>query len=423
MRIWIYKLSEPTPWDSKNFGERKYRYSMLVDALAQAGHEVVWWTDDFNHYAKERGHRFGRDHFEVVANGISVRWIHSPGYVRNISFRRFSDHRIVAKKMLDDAKNWPRPDIILGAMPTDTMCSVSIQLGERYGVPVVLDVRDQWPDIFYSQIPKIFRPGVWLFTRAMVSRVRRAFESASAVTGNTEAFVRWGLNKAGRFKTPLDRAFPVGYEKLEAAKSSTEAAETFWRRFGIERSDGVLKVCFLGAFSKMYDFKPVFEAASLLLDEKRRIKFILCGAGEKLESLRHRRPALSNVVLPGRVSGEQLRFLLGASDLSLAPYIDDKNFRDNIANKPAEYLAHNLPVLSPIRGLLTELLEQYDCGRVYENGTDLAMIIRLFQDNPQFLNKSKKQAGVLFNEKFDAREIYREFSHHLERIWENSTKK
>ena len=423
MRVWIFKLSEFTPWDIQRYGERKSRYSLLAEALVADGHSVMWWTDDFTHYAKERGHRFGKDHFEEVDSGITVRWIHSPGYERNVSFRRFADHRIVARKMLSDAENWPRPDLILGAMPTDAMSSVSIQLGERYGVPVVLDVRDQWPDIFYSQLPKIFRPAMWVFTRAMDSRVRGAFESATAVTGNTAAFVGWGLNKSGRFKTPLDRAFPIGYEKQHQTQSSTESAEVFWKGMGIERDDDELKICFLGAFSKMYDFEPLFEAAALLLGEKRRIKFILCGAGEKLESLRNRSQALSNVVLPGRVSGEQLSFLLGVSDLSLAPYIDDKNFRDNIANKPAEYLAHNLPILSSIRGLLTELLEHYDCGRVYEDGADLAMIIRSFQDDPQFLNKSKKQAGTLFNDKFDARVIYREFSQHLESIWKQSTKR
>lgn len=422
MRLWIYKLSEFTPWDVVRYGERKSRYTLLAEAMAAAGHEVIWWTDDFTHHAKERGHRFGKDHYEQVTPYIGVRWITSKGYAKNVSVGRFRDHQNVARKMLDDAGNWPSPDLILGAMPTDTMSAVAVALGERFDVPVVLDVRDQWPDIFSSQIPKIFRSLLWVLTRKMQKRVEGAFCRATAITGNTDAFVNWGLKMGRRDRSNLDQAFPIGYMKSLDVNFNVASAEKFWNSHQVFADDGVLNICFLGAFSNMYDFDPIVLAADILEEESAKVRFIMCGAGENLIKLRRKTRHLSNVVLPGRVAGDELRYVLEYSDLGIIPYIDHENFRGNIANKPAEYLAYNLPILISIDGVLTDLIQEYGCGNKYENGKHLAQKIWAFLDDDGRLEAFQKRAGVLFSERLDAKKIYSNFAKHLGTIYEETNR-
>lgn len=414
MRIWIYKLSEFTPWDIERYGERKFRYTMLVEALVANGHEVVWWTDDFQHFKKEKGHRFGKDHSEEVASGITVRWIHSPGYKRNVSFRRFFDHRFVATKMLSDADNWPKPDLILGAMPTDTMSAVAVQVGAKYNVPVVLDVRDQWPDIFFSQLPAIARPMIWALSRNMERSVRDSFSKATAVTGNTDAFVDWGLRKGNRTRGNLERAFPIGYSKSSNEDYDAATGKQFWQKYTLGADDGSFKICFLGAFSKMYDFAPLLQAARELLPDKKPVKFILCGDGPDLNRVQKAAEGLPNIILPGRISGNEIHALLNMSSVGIIPYIDHDNFGSNIANKPAEYLSADLPIFISIGGVLTDLLEEYECGSQYETSKEFIKKIRDLRDNPEELEKHREGANRLFSEKLDADKVYEEFARHLE---------
>ena len=414
MRVWIYKLSEFTPWDISKYGERKFRYTMLAEALVEAGHEVLWWTDDFQHFKKDEGHRFGGDHYENVSRGIAVRWVHSPGYSRNVSRRRFRDHRIVADRMFKDADNFPKPDLILGAMPTDSMSAIAVKVGEKFGIPVVLDVRDQWPDIFFSQIPVVARPLIWALSRRMDKSVRDSFSKATAITGNTDAFVDWGLEKGGRMRSDLERAFPIGYSKSSNSGCVAASGKQFWQGYGLEVDDGTFKICFLGAFSKMYDFTPIFGAAREMVSDQGAVKFILCGDGPDLKRLRKSAEDLPNIVLPGRISGDEIHSLLKMSSVGIIPYIDHDNFGNNIANKPAEYLSADLPILISIGGVLTDLLEKYECGGQYRGRLDFVDKVRELRDAPDVLRGQREGARRLFSEKLDADKIYKDFATHLE---------
>jgi len=50
MTVWINNPFDFLPGE----GARPQRYGLLCRALAQAGHQVVWWTSDWNHMAKVR---------------------------------------------------------------------------------------------------------------------------------------------------------------------------------------------------------------------------------------------------------------------------------------------------------------------------------------------------------------------------------
>jgi glycosyltransferase involved in cell wall biosynthesis len=416
MRVWIYKLSEFTTWDVRQYGERKFRYAMLSDALVNAGHEVLWWTDDFQHFKKEKGHRFGKNHSEQVSPRITVCWVHSPGYMRNNSLRRFKDHHIVAKKMLADVDTWPKPDIILAGMPTDTMCEVATRVGSKYDVPVVLDVRDLWPDIFFSQLQPMLRPLAWLFTRKMNNRIKNCFSKAISITGNTEAFVDWGLEKGNRNRTGLDRAFPIGHLQSDGNGYEIDRVEKFWKDQGVTKDNESFKICFLGSISKMYDFAPLLTAARELFGDGYPVEFILCGEGPELHQIKKASAGLSNIILPGRLAANEIDFLLKISSVGIIPYIDHNNYRNNIANKAAEYLAASLPIFISIRGLLTELLSDYGCGNHYRNSFELVSQIRLLSDTPQLLRSYRENANRLFLEKLNAKKIYNAFSKHIENI-------
>ncbi len=414
MRIWILKLSEPSPWDVAVHGGRPFRYSFLSRALVSKGHEVVWWTDDFQHFRKHDGHRFGRDHREEVLTGLTMRWIHTPGYARNVSLRRFRDHKLCARRFERQAGRCPPPDLILSSMPTDTMCIAATRLAHRWSIPVVLDVRDLWPDVFLTgHLPGLLRPLLWLLTRPTDRRVSKAFSKATAIVGNTPEFVQWGLQKAGREATALDSGeFPVGYQIPETCAEAEDAARKAWRARGVDTDRPALRAVFLGAFSSMYDIETILAVARQI----RQIQFVLCGDGPDLDRIRREAAGLSNVVLPGRVSAPEVQVLLTCCSVGLLPYVDVPNFRMNLPNKPAEYSAHALALLSSIPGRMGQYIEQYGCGHVYSGRSSLAEILRAYVSDADLLERHGRQSHKLFQDVFDAANIYPRMVAHIELV-------
>lgn len=411
MRIWILKASEPTPYDAQVRGSRLFRYGMLTQRAVELGHEVVWWTDDFDHFHK--AHRFGEDQQVEPYSGCVVQFIHTPGYEKNASPSRFLDHKILARRFEEMADAHARPDVILAGMPTDRFCVSGVRVGRRYGVPVVLDVRDLWPDVFYQQVPAALRPLLWLVARSFDRRVRWAFARADAIIGNTAPFVEWGLEKAGRSWGATDRVVPIGYRAPKLTDEQLARGHAFWREQGVRPEDGVFTICFFGSVGPMYDFEPVLEAARTLRGDQKPVRFVLCGKGSQLEALRQSAAGLDSVFLPGWVNVEQIASLMQMSHLGLAPYRDDPNFRMNLPNKPAEYLSASLPYLIGIDGVMHDLVREHQCGQRYGSAEGLVRAVRTYRDDTDRLSRESRNAYQVYRQQLDAQVVYSDLVEHL----------
>ena len=68
------------------------------------------------------------------------------------------------------------------------------------------------------------------------------------------------------------------------------------------------------------------------------------------------------------------------------------DYQLSIPNKPIEYLANNLPILSSLKGELHKLIESNFIGYNYDNGIQLSKIInaQLLEKNMEDLIKNTK---------------------------------
>jgi len=394
------------------------RYGMLARKAVELGHEIVWWTDDFDHFHKK--HRFGEDRKIEAYSGCTIQFIHTRGYERNASLSRFRDHRILAQRFERLAGLHVKPDAILAGMPTDHFCVSAVKIGKQYGIPVILDVRDLWPDVFYRQVPVPLRPMLWLATRSFDRRISWAFARADSIIGNTEPFVKWGLKKARRCWRPADKVVPIGYQEPTLSGKEWADGYEFWREHGVRPDDGVFTICFFGSMGPMYNFQPVLKAARSLQDDEIPVRFVLCGKGDQLGVLRRKARRLKSVLLPGWVNQGQIASLMRMSHLGLAPYRDDPNFRMNLPNKPAEYLSASLPFLTGIDGVMHDLVRKHVCGQRYTSGEQLASAIRSYRDHPTRLKQERQNARRLFQEMLDADIVYADFIAHLDSLVEKS---
>jgi len=407
MNVWLIKIGEPVPV-GEAANDRLYRTGALAHFLAARGHQVTWWTSTFDHSRKK--HWFEDDATLRPQAGLEIRLLHGCGYRSSLSLARMRDHRQIGRKFAQAAAaHTARPDVIVVALPTIELSLEAVRYGQARGVPVVVDARDMWPDIFVDAAPKAARPLARWLLGPLFRRAREAFAGATAIIGPTEGFVAWGLERAGRERTDLDLAFPFAYESEAPSADAISRAEVYWEEHGVTASGGPPVACFVGTLGRQLDLETVINAAHRLAAANAPWRFVICGLGDRLEDYREQAGDLPNVVFPGWVDQAQIYVLLRRATVGLDPLPDRYDFLVHINNKAIEYLSAGLPIVStPARGVLADLLVHEGCGASYNYGDaeGLARLLTGILGQPERLAAMRREAQRLFDERYTAKEVY-----------------
>jgi glycosyltransferase involved in cell wall biosynthesis len=413
MRIWLINAGEPTPIDEDRF--RLRRMGILAQMAADEGHDVVWWTSTFFHSIKRQ--RFDRDRAVEMSPNCRIHFIYAPPYTKNVSPARIRNHLHLGRRFAAWARREPVPNVILTSLPILELSDAAVRYGREHCVPTVLDVRDLWPNIMLDLIPSWSRFVGRLALAPYFRMAHRACSGATAIWGNTEEFVRWGLKCGRRQPTPLDRHFPFGYAPLTLSNDESAEADRFWNELGIGIDPAVPVVCFFGAISHQFDFDTVLDAARQV-QAVRRVQFVLCGGGESIERYRHATRDNPDILFPGWVNAKQIWSLMARSSFGVAPYVESPNFINNLANKPIEYLAGGLPVLCSLsQGPLFRLVTQEKCGIPYGgSASTLSQAIISTLACPQNYESLVANARRVFSQNFEAARVYGEMLSHLKAL-------
>lgn len=378
---------------------------------------MVWWTSAFDHIRKI--HIAEADTAIEHDNGLQLRLLRGCGYHRNISFRRYIDHVQIARKFAAAAETQATPDIIVAALPPIDLCLACADYGLRHRVPVVLDMRDMWPDIFAEAVPRPMRGLARLLLFPLVRQAQLACRRATAITGLTDQFVDWGVSRAGRIRRPLDHAFPIAYDDSPVPPEALMAALQFWRQHGVTPGDARRTICYFGNVSRQLDLHHVISAARATNSSGLPARFVLCGDGERLSDYRTSARALDNVLLPGWVDKAQIQALMRCSAAGLDPLPDRYDYLATINNKAVEYLSGGLPILSsPKRGVLHNLITQHQCGATYEAGDvmELTAVVTRLQRQRDWQQFLASNAHRLYRAQFLAQAVHSEMTNYLQEV-------
>jgi glycosyltransferase involved in cell wall biosynthesis len=404
-KVWLIPPGEPLPIDGP---VRLLRYGVLAEMLEDAGHEVTQWGTTFAH--SEKRQRSSRDKRVVLSNRHTIQLMRTGGYKKNRSLARLRYLRAEARAFARCAQLAPPPDIILVSMPSPGTCQAVLDYAVPLEIPVVIDVRDLWPDIFVDMVPAPLAPLLRFALRPAYRANREIFERASAITAISEQYLKWGLLHAGRDQRDTDRVFPMGYPALTVSDADRAIADQLWEERGVEPDSFVCS--FIGTISPHFDFEPVIRAARSMRD----VHFVICGDGDGLARLQRVAGDLDNVFFPGWVDAAQILSLMEASDVGLAPYAE--NAKMSLPNKVFEYFFGGLPVISSLRGELESLLELHQCGLVYDptRPDDLLSKLRSLAADRVGVVEMGKRARRLYEDRFSADLIYSDLIRYLEGI-------
>jgi len=407
VNVWLIQVGEPLPIDEPT--PRLMRTGQLAQKMTECGHQTTWWTSAFSHQMKKM--RSVGDHIVNHRSGsYRLKVVPALGYQRHLSLRRWADEKFVARKILRGASREDRPDVIIASLPTLAGVHVAARLARRFECRLIIDVRDLWPDILVEKVPPGLAPMARLVVKVMRMRLSVAMKVASAIHAPSEDFVKWGLALTSREQTKYDRDFPLAYADLSIEQPAFPQAEPL-----ISGSDTQRKVAvFVGTLVPQFNFEVLLDLARLMTD----VDFVICGAGPLYDTLLAESP--TNMKLRGWLGAAELKQVLNAADVGLAPYVSTKDFEGNIPNKIVEYLACGLPIVTSIQnGPVVEILESERVGTVaspadVKSWSDAVQSWLVLSDSE--LESVRLRCRELFLEQFDAESVSLNIVHTVEEL-------
>jgi glycosyltransferase involved in cell wall biosynthesis len=394
MKIWILKDSEQLPLAP---GAKQMRVGMLAETLAGRGHAVRWYCSTFHHRAKTLYAEADKE--ITLPTGVVVQMLHAGTYRSNLSLARILHHRRLAKRWREHAeRSTETPDLILVAYPIIEWVREALAYARPRGIPVVVDVRDQWPDTFADYAPPALKPLVRLGVALLYPYAGRMLREADYLTSMSTNVLRWAIQKSGRSDGDRCRVFYLGSEFSEGAFAAKP----------LPKSGEIIRASFMGSLNHTVDVVTIANAADILAAEKSPIHITIAGDGPMMPTLRAMQKTPAQFSLPGWLDKEAGRRLLEESDIALFT-----GHAEAMPNKFFDYLAAGLPVVCSVRGEGREYVEAHGLGRTCPSGdaAALAEAIRMVAaDLPRYREACAKVPPAHYAK----RAIYTAFAEFLE---------
>ena len=405
MEVCIFQTGEPLHIDKGNY--RPMRCMLLADNLIENGHKVKIISSAFFHQRKI--HRTRKFKIYVINENLSIYLIPSIGYTKHISLRRVLDHLILALNLslfLKINKDFCPDKLFIGYPPILSSFVMAFWC-KKNNIPYMLDVKDKWPEIFLEPFSKNIKAIVRIFLEPYYLCSRYIFKNANQITSITDEYINWikntykdNQNQRKYFVSPLIRK-PLSLNYIQ-----NKIATNFWGKQNIN----VLKTkyfCFIGSYSKSFDFDFIYKSAELLIKKYPKVKFIICGSGDQYENVKNKFENSPNVFVFGEIDKYNAKILIKNSLATLAPYLNNPNFRDHIPNKIIESLENNTPFITTVEGKLKSIIDEFENGIFIKNkeSIDLSAYEKLILDSEhqQYLSIN---AGNSYKKLFDYKKTF-----------------
>ncbi|MDR3117775.1 MAG: glycosyltransferase [Puniceicoccales bacterium] len=411
VNVWVVQVGEPVSF--VDGGSRPFRSEMLANRLVERGHSVLRWASTFD--PLRRVFRFQEAREISLGSSLRYRFLHGPtAYARSISPRYSRHGRELAAQFGLQASEEALPDLILCSLHPTPLALRVADHAHRHGVPLLLDVRDTWPDSLVKNLKFPWRPIAGWFFRDERRQIQKILHRADAITAISTECLRWSLGQVDRRSHGWDRIFSLAYEEPPREIFSCEEQR---RRYlsTLKAADASHIVTCIGRVGSSFDFDLVVRLARHFWREGRRdVRFVLAGEEPVRRILQKKFSSLPNLTVTGWLDQRELYQLLAVTTVGLLPYKD--MHRPTIRNKPLDFLSMGVPMLSSLHGELFFLMRQNSFGICFPP-KDLdalhALLCRLLQ-SPN-LRESMRENGLrVFRENFLADKVYGEFAAHLE---------
>lgn len=359
------------------------RVSGLTRLWARAGHDV-WVLTGFPNHPTGRVHpeyrrAIRRGFMRETRDGVKVlrTWLY-PAANRGRLLRSANYLSFMLSATASGSVALPRPDVVIGTSPQLLCAGAGLSLSVRFGVPMVMEVRDLWPE---SLVAVGASSGRSFLVRSLERVARRLYRSASHVVTVTEAqraaIVATGVAPESVTVIPngVDEEFYLSAERFGPAAPETAA----------DGSPFPFYVTYIGTVGMAHGLETLLSAAARLKDDPGVI-FRLVGEGARRDELEAeaRRRGLTNVVFVGEVPREEVPRWIAESGVCLVLLRKTPVFETVVPSKMLEIMAVGRPIVLGVVGEAKRLLDRAGAGVGVEpeNVDEIVAAIRMLRADP-----------------------------------------
>lgn len=330
------------------------RWGYFCDYLAKHGHEVYVLTSFPNHPLRK------------IFEGYKNQWCFKEKYqdltiirswtliFNSIKFvPRLLNYLSFALSSYFNSKKIPAVDLIIVSVPQIFIGFSGLKIVRRRNIPLVLDIRDLWPEAVLST--GYMKRGViyWFFRR----RAKHLYAQANCLIVNSPALKQHLITDYG---ISLNKIFYIS-NGVDVDLFNQEVDASF-----IERQYNLfdtLVVSYIGLLGFAQNPEIIIETAKLLQDNK-DIKFLFVGAGplEQKLKIKVKKLKLDNVIFTGLIPHTEINKYVAISDICLVPYKNDPVFKENIPSKMFEYMAAKKPIIINLEGEASRMIQEAQAG-------------------------------------------------------------
>lgn len=366
--IWLFNPYGPIPGE----GWRPYRFTLLGEALAERGHEVIWWTANYSHHFKRYRSETWRD--IRVSPGFTIRLVPTTSYVRNVSAGRLRFELSYAWRAYQRACGSERPALIVGTDPSQFVGFSSGRIARYHDAPLILDIFDEWPELFVMGFPKSWRWAAPVVLRPFHALRRHNLSRANGLVSLCETYMETAQRVA-----PSSRQVPCevvfnGMDVHGFRKKMPPEEDRVRLAAGMLKAQGEIWAVFAGTLGENYDIGTILRAADLSRTLNPNVRFILAGEGPLVPMVKHYIERQQDPVVKylGRLSHDELGQLYAISDMGLCAYGPYSNVA--MPDKAYDYMAAGLPIVNSLRGELERVVRTRKIGVQYDAGSAESLV-------------------------------------------------
>lgn len=340
------------------------RWSIIVDELGQSGHEITVVTPKSNRIASKRQRR--------LLDQSYLKLQHYPSMRRSKTMLgKVLKHGIDAVLSVPAALRGQKPDVIVATVPAIPTLIVGFVASRLRSVPLVVDLRDAWPDLLSeSQVIK-FRWVEPLVSKLISFIVNRSDMLVTVTNGLARRMQRNGMTNIA--------TIPNGVETERADLSVAQRDD-----------DGEFHILYLGNIGRSQGLETVIRA---MANVPASVRLRIVGQGTEKSKLMSLAMDLGlNIDFQDPVYGQEVLDNYAWADTCLVSLRPDwPSFNHTVPSKLYELLYLNQHVSGLVKGEAAEIIRDSDAGIVIEqNVSALSTYINKVVANPEILQTNRR---------------------------------
>ncbi|MBS5386572.1 MAG: glycosyltransferase family 4 protein [Clostridiales bacterium] len=357
MNIWIVNHYAIPP--SMGGLVRHYYFSKY---LQKKGHTVKIFTSSKIHNTDINMIKDKSLYREEMEDGVEYTFVRSRDYKGNGLDRIFNMMDLPFKtwKTMKMFYKKQKPDVIYTSSPDLFVAYFALLFGRKYKIPVVVEVRDLWPEsiVVYNKISRrnpiillLYQLEKWIYKRAD----RIIFTMAGGADYITEK--RWSKK--------------IDLKKIYHVNNGVDMDEFEYNRIHFTLKDELLEddehfnIVYAGSIRRANGLDKLVEVAEYIQNMgETNVRFLIYGDGSDKDKLEQhcRDKAIKNICFRGKVEKRYVPFILSKGKVNFMHGISTSIMKYGCSpNKLFDYIASGKPIVSDLAAKY-DLITEYDLG-------------------------------------------------------------